>query len=122
MGTFAVQLRVSDLAGRNFVDVEATVDTGATYTLLPADMLEQLQIEPEGTRRLEVADDRIVEYPIGYARVQAEGEQSIALVVFGPEGVSPLLGATSLELLSFAVDPVHRRLVPVDGLLKSATG
>ena len=121
MGTFAVQLRVSDLTGRNFVDVEATVDTGATYTLLPSDMLEQLQIEPEGTRRLEVADDRIVEYPIGYARVQAEGEQSIALVVFGPEGGSLLLEATSLELFSFAVDPVHRRLVPVDGLLKSAT-
>ena len=122
MGTFAVQLRVSDLAGRNFVDVEATVDTGATYTLLPADLLEQLQIVPEGTRRLEVADDRIVEYPIGYARVQVDGGRSIALVVFGPEGVSPLLGATSLELLSFAVDPVRRRLVPVDRLLKSATG
>lgn len=119
---FTVQLRVGDLAGRNFVDVEATVDTGATYTLLPVGLLDQLQIEPEGTRRLEAADDRIVEYPIGYARVQVDGEQSIALVVFGPEGVSPLLGATSLELLSFAVDPVHRRLVPVDGLLKSATG
>ena len=122
MGTFTVQLRVGDLAGRNFVDVEATVDTGATYTLLPVGLLAQLQIEPEGTRRLEVADDRIVEYPIGYARVQVDGEQSIALVVFGPEGVSPLLGATSLELLGFAVDPVHRWLVPVDGLLKSATG
>lgn len=122
MGTFAVQLRVGDLAGRNFVDVEATVGTGATHTLLPVGLLDQLQMEPEGTRRLEVADDRVVEYPIGYARVQLDGEQSIALVVFGPEGVSPLLGATSLELLGFAVDPVHRRLVPVDGLLKSAIG
>ena len=43
----------------------------------------------------------------------------IALVVFGPEGVSPLLGATALELSGLAVDPIRQLLVPVNALLMS---
>jgi len=39
-------------------------------------------------------------------------------VIFGAEGVQPLLGATALEILKLAADPVRRRLVPVPGLLK----
>jgi hypothetical protein len=42
----------------------------------------------------------------------------VVLVVFAPEGTSPLLGATALENLSLGVDPVQQRLVPVNALLK----
>jgi len=35
MGTFTVPLQVGDLAGQQFIDVEALVDTGATYTSIP---------------------------------------------------------------------------------------
>ena len=118
MGTFTVALQVGDLAGRQFVDVEALVDTGATYTVLPTEVLTQLGIEQEGQRRFELGDDRIVEYPIGYARIRVDDGETIGLVVFGPEGVAPLLGATALEHLSLAVDPIHQRLVPVPALLK----
>ena len=118
MGTFTVQLQVGDLAGQRFVDVEALVDTGSTYTLLPKEVLDRLEIEQEGQRSFELGDDRIVEYPIGYARMRLDGQQTIVLVVFGPEGVAPLLGATALEHLSLAVDPIHRRLIPVPVLLK----
>ena len=94
------------------------VDTGSTYTVLPREVLDQLGIEPEGRRRFELADDRLVEYPIGYARMRLGDDQTIILVVFGPEGISPLLGATGLEHLSLAVDPVNQKLVPVTALLK----
>ena len=40
------------------------------------------------------------------------------IVVFGDSGVTPLLGATALENLSMAVDPVNQRLIAVDALLK----
>ena len=69
MGTFTVSIQVGDLAGQQFVDIEALVDTGATYTVLPKEMLDQLGIAQEGQRRFELGDDRIVEHPIGYARV-----------------------------------------------------
>jgi clan AA aspartic protease len=118
MGTFTVPIQVSDLAGQNFVELEALVDTGSTYTVLPTEVLEQLGIEPEGQRSFELADDRLVEYPIGYARLRLNGDTTIVLVVFGPEGIDPLFGAAALENLSLAVDPVRQRLVPVTALLK----
>ena len=118
MGRFTVALQVGDLAGREFAEVDALVDTGATYTVLPTEVLEQLAIEREGQRRFELGDDRIVEYPIGYARIRVDDGETIVLVVFGPEGIAPLLGATALEHLSLAVDPIHQRLVPVPALLK----
>ena len=118
IGTFTVQLQVGNLAGQQFIDVEALVDTGSTYTLLPKDVLDRLEIEQEGQRSFELGDDRLVEYPTGYARMRMNEYQTIVLVVFGPEGVAPLLGATALEHLSLAVDPIHQRLVPVSALLR----
>ena len=80
-------------------------------------MLEQLGINQEGQRRFELGDDRLVEYPIGYARMRLGEDQTIVLVVFGPEGIGPLLRATALENLSLAVDPIHQKLIPVLALL-----
>ena len=118
MGTFSVPVQIGDLAGQNTIDLEALVDTGSTYTVLPKEPLDQLGIEPEGQRSFELADDWLVEYPISYARLRVGDEETIVLVVFGPEGISPLLGATTLENLSLAVDPVHQVLIPVPALLK----
>ena len=118
MGTFNVSIQIGDLAGQQFVEVQALVDTGSTYTVLPKELLEQLGINQEGQRSFELGDDRLVEYPIGYARLRLGEDQTIVLVVFGPEGVSPLLGATALEHLSLAVDPIHQKLIPVPALLK----
>ena len=33
MGVFAVTVQVGDLAGRQFIDVAALVDTGSSFTL-----------------------------------------------------------------------------------------
>ena len=118
MGTFTVSLQVGDLAGQQFVDVEALVDTGATYTSIPENILAHLGIEPRESRPFELADDRIVEYPVGYASIRLEEKEIIALVVFAPEGTASLLGATTLETAGLALDPIHRRLIPVPALLK----
>ena len=43
-----------NLTGDHFIDIEALVDTGATYTTTPGSMLVRLGIEPEGVRRFEL--------------------------------------------------------------------
>ena len=118
MGTFTHPIHIGNLSGGEFAEVEALVDTGTTYTSLPASVLNRLGVEQEGYRRFELADNRIVEYPIGQARIRLEGEELIVLVVFAPEETDPLLGATALEIFSLGVDPVNRRLVPVPALMK----
>ena len=119
MGTFAVQIEVSKPYGSEFVSVDALVDTGATYTVLPSDILAEVGVAAEENRNFELADSRVVELPLGYAAIRIADKRDIAPVVFGPEGVSPLLGATALEISGLAVDPILQLLVPVNALLMS---
>ena len=118
MGTFTIPIQIGDLAGQNFVSLQALVDTGATYTSIPESTLAQLGVEIRESRSFEVADDRIGEYSVGYASIRLEEQEIIAMVVFAPEDSAPLLGATALETASLAVDPVHQRLISVPALLK----
>jgi clan AA aspartic protease len=119
MGTFTVRIEVGDPVRRQFVKVDALVDTGATNTVLPRDMLLTLGVEAVERLAFQLADEREVEYEVGEARIRLDGRERTAVVVFGPEGAKALLGATTLELFNMAVDPVRRRLVPVPGLLKT---
>ena len=48
MGTFTWPLRISGMDGQQTLEIEATVDTGAAYTTLPARLLRQLGIAPMG--------------------------------------------------------------------------
>lgn len=118
MGVFTVPVQIGDLAGAQFIEVEALVDTGSTYSTLPINIMSQIGIEQHGVRRFELADNRIVEYPVGYAQIRLEGQETIIQVVFAPEDTAPVIGATTLQLLSLGVDPVNHRLIPIPALMK----
>ena len=118
------------------MEVAGLVDTGATHALLPRELLAGLGVEPVERMAFLLADERtssvtlseakgltsahesMVEYDVGEARLRLDGRERTSLVVFGPEGSAPLLGATTLELFNLGVDPVGQRLIPVSGLLK----
>ena len=112
MGTFTVTLEVANLDGAEFVGVEALVDTGATHTLLGKDLLENLGIRPYEQTQYQLADDSFAEYDKGLARLRLEGKETVTPVVFGPAGVSPLIGAVTLQVFELAVDPLQERLIP----------
>lgn len=117
MGTFKVTIRVGDPQGTRYESVETLVDTGATYTRLPAPLLESLGVRRERTRLFQIADNRVVQRATGQTHVILEGIDTITVVVFGEQGEDPLLGAVTLEEAGFAVDPVRRLLIPVPALL-----
>ena len=116
MGTFTVQATVGNLDAAEQEQVEALVDTGSTFSALPASLLRRLDIAPTLTRRLRLANGQVEEYQAGTACFAVNGRDGVAMVVFGPEDVY-LLGATTLESLLFVVDPVNKRLIPEVGLL-----
>ena len=118
MGTFTVPVEVGSPSGGQFIQVEALVDTGSTYTVISRDVLDRLGIESIETVPFELGDNRIVEYEVGEARVRLDGRERTTLVVFGAEGASPLLGATTLQLFNLAADATRERLVTVPALLK----
>lgn len=118
MGTFTVSLQVGGLAGQRFVDIEALVDTGSSDTVLPREILEELGITSVDRFAYSLADETVVEYDVGEARLRLDGRQRTTQVVFGPQGVTPLLGAATLQLFHLGVDPLQEQLIPVRGLLK----
>ena len=115
MGCFSVQIQVGKPGSELTETVEALVDTGATFPMIPASMLQRLGIEPDESRLFRIGTGEIVEYMTGDAFFIAEGRRSSGRVVFGPEN-HYVMGATTLELLQLVVDPVHQRLVGVEAL------
>ena len=109
MGTFTYPLRITGMDGERSVDVEATVDTGALYTMLPA--LRELGVEPMGSRRF-VADGSNETLKVGHAWATIDGQSVTTLVAFGEDDAPPVLGRYTLDGLGLAVDPVEQRLVP----------
>ena len=117
MGTFRVNIAVGDPQGQRYTTAEALVNTGSTYTALPASLLQSLGVSPHERWPFELADGRTVERDVGRTWVQIDDRSEIVPVVFADEDSEALLGAVTLEIFRLAVDPVRRRLVPVPGLL-----
>ena len=113
MGTFSETLRLESLDGERSVEMEALVDTGSFYTLVPARLLNDLEVEPFDTYTLELADGRLVDHDAGLAMATVCERRAPILVLFGDDDVEPLLGAFALEALLLAVDPRNTQLVPV---------
>ncbi len=118
MGAFNATFEIANLAGERFAEITAMVDTGSTYTTIPANTLVQLGVAPEGRRRFELADNSILEYPVGQVRMRLEGQELVVLAVFTAEDSSPLLGVTALETFGLGADPINQRLIPIPALLK----
>ena len=117
MGTFRVRIEIGDPPGRRYEPIDALVDTGATYTMVPSPLLEQLGVIPHARDAFVLADGRRTERDIGRTWVRIDGRAEMTLVVFGDLDAPVLLGAYTLEGLRLAADPVSRRLIPVPGLL-----
>ena len=120
MGTFHITLAVGDPQWESYVPVEALVDTGATYTMLPASMLQNLGVVPHDRAEFELADGNVAEMDIGRTWVRIDGRSEIVPIIFGEEGTTALLGAVTLEIFRLGVDLVRQELIPVRGLLMAS--
>jgi len=97
-----------------FEQIEALVDTGATYTVVPKDVLERLGITPQFRRRFRIADGRVVELDMAWAVVRVEGQMTYTICVFGEPETDVLLGRVTLQSLGLKVDTLKQRLVPAE--------
>ena len=109
--------------GRESVEVEALVDTGAVFSLIPRPILERLGVQPSGKREFRTIEGRAIERAVGGVQIEVEGKQAPAPVpvIFGEEGDSSVLGVTALEAIGLEVDPVGGVLRPTDLLMLAAT-
>ena len=105
-----------DVTVRNPVEFDRSwtgsflVDTGAYDSMAPRSSLDAIGIERASSREYELADGSIVTYDIGAAVLEFEGVFVANMVIFGEEGVEPLLAVTALESGGFEVDPRREEL------------
>ena len=117
MGVFTYPLEVGDPRGERFETVDAMVDTGATFTVLPSAQLERLGVQVRRKARFRIANGSVLELNVGETVVRLYGQTITTPVVFAEEGTPTILGAVALETALLAVDPVGQTLVPTDGLI-----
>ena len=107
MGTVKLTIGVGGPQGREFEELEVTVDTGSTYTAVPRDMLQRLGVLVERSLPSETADGRIVPVDVAHATIRLEGLEFPTPVIFAEENEPSLLGVVSLEQAALAVDPLE---------------
>ncbi len=114
MGITTAILRVREhRKSAKFADVEFLVDSGAVYSLVPGKILDQLEIEPYKEMSFSLADGTSIKRKISSAYFEYEGEGGPAPVVYGEEGDTALLGATTLESIGLVLNPFTRTLHPM---------
>jgi len=115
MGLFRVLGKVIGENDRT-EDIDLVVDAGATYLTLPTDVAQRLGLRTLRDQIVVTAGGRREIWPVAEARISVEGREAPTVCFVAPAGPA-LLGAVALESLSLGVDPIARRLVPVDGFV-----
>ena len=114
VGTFNADFVIWNRDGTESRSLNGLVDTGATYPMVPAADLEELDVEREYEIPFNLADGSRVVLSVGMVPMELERRARRVYFAFGPEGAKPLLGALALEVFGFAVDAKNGRLIPVD--------
>ena len=114
MGTFSADFVIRNRNGSQSRELNGVVDTGASLTVIPAHILDELGIEREETKVFSFADGSRRELPLALAEMELQGERKAVYVVFGPDSRKILLGALALESFALAADAKNGRLIPAE--------
>jgi len=106
MGHSWVEVEISDLDKKKSIRIKALVDTGASLTVLPERIAEELGIEPVSEEEV-MTGAGVIKVKSGNAWIKVKGKEK-------PFGIwisdfididKVLLGVVVLESLGFDVDP-----------------
>ena len=113
MGMFEVTVELASLAApQRTKEVSLLVDTGATLSWIPREILEKLGAPVVSRLPFTLADGRELERETSAVLMTVDGRKAAVAVAFGEAGEAAVLGATALEGLGLLVDPVAKKLVP----------
>lgn len=113
MGVFSVAISIGDTTGQQWLDLSATVDTGAFISSVPGSILRHLGVSPTMQDTVRLADGRRQTVDIGYTWLRLDGRRVMTYIAFNAETSSPFLGALTLKELWLDVDYREGRLIPL---------
>jgi predicted aspartyl protease len=114
MATFTVKLKVWNPAEPSrFAELEAWADTGAAYSWISRSRLDPLGVQKVRSLQFRTIEGKTIERELAAVFLSADGFTGGDNVVIAEAGDLEVLGAHSLESLGLAVDPVHKKLIPL---------
>lgn len=117
MGVFQVEIEVLPADGGLPATRTVLVDTGASHLSLPRSLLTALGYRGIDTQRVVFATGATAVWDVTEVRVRLQGRARTVLAFLAPDDSPALLGAQTLETFGLGVDPLGKRLVPVDAYL-----
>jgi len=119
MGMTYTRVSITPDGSKEKFTEEFLVDTGATDSVMPTNLLLKMGVIPEGSMRYEMADGRKITFQFGFAKFEVMGRIAKGKIVFGPDNSEPLLGVTILESAALRVNRVTKKLEKLTaGLMK----
>ena len=90
--------------------LEAVVDTGATFSKVPATIASGLGLEVKYETGVELGDGRVVKRGLALAEVEIGEVRRPVLIAIGEEEDKPVIGYATLEILGFKLSPITGKL------------
>ena len=95
------------------IEIEAIIDTGATMSVLPMDLIQKLGLEKIDEVNVRYADNSIKRKEVyGSIILEIAGRKAVFDVLAENEGAQPLIGQIVLERLDLVIEPSTRRVIP----------
>jgi clan AA aspartic protease len=116
MGHIKVDARIYSLEKTRSKDVVAIVDTGATLTVIPEEIANELGLHITGESGVRTGAG-VLKLKKAEARVEIEGKEVVQSVLISDIIDKVLIGAVTLESLALTVDPLTGKLKESELLL-----
>ncbi|MFQ6100655.1 MAG: aspartyl protease family protein [Anaerolineae bacterium] len=97
--------------------VRFLVDSGTTYTLLPYEDWQAIDLVPKRSVTFALADGTTIERQVSECHIVLTHGEGHTPVILGEVGDQPLLGIVTLEILGLVLNPFTRTLQPMRMLL-----
>ena len=116
MGVTYIEGLVTGPSGKQ-ASVHFLVDSGATYTLLPHQVWQEIELTPKRSVTFTLADGTTVEREVSECHLALPQGEAHTPVILGQPGDEALLGVVTLEILGLVLNPFTRTLQPMRMLL-----
>ena len=117
MGLFQVEIQVLPANGGSPRTQSVLVDTGASYLALPRTLLTSLGYRAIDRQRVIFATGESAVGDVAEVKIRLQDRERTVLAFLTPDQSPKLLGAQTLKTFGLGVDPLGKRLIPVDAYL-----
>ena len=116
MGITYIEGKVRGPTGKE-KEVSFLIDSGATYTLLPQAIWQEIELSPKREHIFTLADGSKITRKVSECYIILPQGEAHTPVILGEPDDEALLGIVTLEILGLVFNPFKRTLQPMQMLL-----